>query len=87
MKIHLGTALTYITNPVNNDTIHYCSIHNDGSSSTKTTEEKELYIAALENSITKLGLINRKEREVTFRHDNFDFIITKKYTFVLNKSY
>ena len=35
---------TSITNPVNDGTIHYYSIHNDGSSCAKTMDEKELYI-------------------------------------------
>ena len=33
-----------ITKPLNDGTIHYYSVHNDGSSSTKTMDEKELFI-------------------------------------------
>ena len=33
-----------ITKPLNDGTIHYYSVHNDGSSSAKTMDEKELFI-------------------------------------------
>ena len=39
-----STVKNNITKPLNDGTIHYYSVHNDGSSSTKTMDEKELFI-------------------------------------------
>ena len=36
--------MTEITEPLNNNAINYYSILNDGSSSAKTTDEKEIFL-------------------------------------------
>ena len=53
-----------LTEPLNSKCIHYYSILNDGSSSAKTMDEKELFfIKSAENGIPKISLMSLGEPE------------------------
>ena len=53
-----------ITKPLNDGTIHYYSVHNDGSSSAKTMDEKELFIIkTARKGEVKLSIMSLEEPE------------------------
>ena len=52
-----------IIKPLNDGTIHYYSVPNDGSSSTKTMDEKEIFIIKSAHKFeVKFSVVNRITR-------------------------